>query len=123
MKIGVCPKHLIIIKNMSIETGLIFVRTEGIVLDITQSVARIVVNGKDLPFTSVQTSAWNHGPVNDLIVSTNQRVNELYQFMWSQVPVTISVYFLQGADLMRFARIAGINERVTGEYIYHFIWG
>ena len=60
-------------------------------MDITQSVSRIVVNGKDL-FTSVQTSAWNHGPVNDLIVTTNQRVNELYQFMWSQVPVTISVY-------------------------------
>ncbi|WP_404448468.1 hypothetical protein [Bacillus sp. RC252] len=92
-------------------------------MDITQSVVRIVVNGKDLPFASVQTSAWNHGPVNDLIVSTNQRVNELYQFMWSQVPVTISVYFLQGVDLMRFGRIAGINERVTGEYIYHFIWG
>ncbi|HDR8181099.1 TPA: hypothetical protein QC116_000432 [Bacillus thuringiensis] len=108
---------------MSIETGLNSVMVEGIVMDITQSVVRIVVNGKDLPFTSVQTSAWNHGPVNDLIVSTNQRVNELYQFMWSQVPVTISVYFLQGADLMRFARITGINERVTGEYIYHFIWG
>ncbi|EEK75660.1 hypothetical protein bcere0009_54960 [Bacillus cereus R309803] len=43
--------------------------------------------------------------------------------MWSQVPVTISVYFLQGADLMRFVRVAGINELVTGEYIYHFIWG
>lgn len=53
MKIGVCLKHLIINKNMSIETGLIFVRKEGIVVDITQSVARIVVNGKDLPFTSV----------------------------------------------------------------------
>lgn len=117
MKIGVCLKHLLLIKNMSIETGLNSVMVEGIVVDITQSVVRIVVNGKDLPFTSVQTSAWNHGPVNDLIVSTNQRVNELYQFMWSQVPVTISVYFLQGADLMRFARIAGINERVTGEYI------
>ncbi|MGG5762517.1 hypothetical protein [Bacillus proteolyticus] len=122
MKIGVYLKHLIIIKNMSIETGLIFVM-EGIGVDITQSVVRIVVNGKDLPFTSVQTSAWNHGPVNDLIVSTNQRVNELYQFMWSQVPVTLTVYFLQGADLMRFVRVAGINERVTGEYIYHFIWG
>ena len=60
--------------------------------------------------------------VNDLIVTTNQRVNELYQFMWSQVPVTISVYFLQGADLLRFVRVAGINERVTGEYVYHFIW-
>ncbi|PDY74417.1 hypothetical protein COA08_12625 [Bacillus cereus] len=97
--------------------------TEGIDVDITQSMARIVVNGKDLPFTSVRTSVWNNGPVNDLIVSTNQRVNEFYQFMWSQLPVTLTMYFLQGADLMRFARIAGINERVTGEYIYHFIWG
>nr|WP_305143188.1 hypothetical protein [Bacillus sp. LS15-K4] len=96
---------------------------EGIIIDITQSVARIVVNGKNLSFTSVQTSAWNNGPVNDLIVTTNQRVNELYQFMWSQVPVMMSVYFLQGADLMRFVRVAGIDERVTGEYIYHFIWG
>ncbi|PFE42516.1 hypothetical protein CN317_24170 [Bacillus cereus] len=96
---------------------------EGIVVDITQSVARIAVNGKGLPFTSVQTSSWNHGPVNDLIVSTNQRVNELYQLMWSQVPVTLQMYFLQGMDLMRFARIAGINEHVTGQYIYHFIWG
>ncbi|MEW4214780.1 hypothetical protein Q0N59_12025 [Bacillus thuringiensis] len=91
-------------------------------MDITQSVARIVVNGKDLSFTSFQTSAWNHGPVNDLIVTTNQRVNELYQFMWSQVPVTMSVYFLQGADLLRFVRVAGIDERVNGEYVYHFIW-
>nr|WP_264448984.1 hypothetical protein [Bacillus cereus] len=97
--------------------------TEGIDVDITQSMARIVINGKDLPFTSVRTSVWNNGPVNDLIVSTNQRVNEFYQFMWSQLPVTLTMYFLQGADLMRFARIAGINERVTGEYIYHFIWG
>ncbi|EAO53155.1 hypothetical protein RBTH_09285 [Bacillus thuringiensis serovar israelensis ATCC 35646] len=56
------------------------------------------------------------------MVTTNQRVNELYQFMWSQVPVTISVYFLQGADLLRFVRVAGIDERVTGEYVYHFIW-
>ncbi|KAA0784569.1 hypothetical protein [Bacillus sp. BPN334] len=107
---------------MSIEIGRIFVMKEGIIVDITQSVARIAVNGKDLPFTSVQTSAWNHGPVNDLIVSTNQRVNEFYQFMWSQVPVTLQMYFLQGMDLMRFARIAGINESITGEYIYHFIW-
>lgn len=95
---------------------------EGSIVDITQSVARIVVNGKDLSFTSFQTSAWNHGPVNDLIVTTNQRVNELYQFMWSQVPVTMSVYFLQGADLLRFVRVAGIDERVNGEYVYHFIW-
>lgn len=95
---------------------------EGIIVDITQSVARIVVNGKDLSFTSVQTSAWNHGPVNDLIITTNQRVNELFQFMWSQVPVTMSIYFLQGADLLRFVRVAGIAERVTGEYVYHFIW-
>ncbi|WP_370456768.1 hypothetical protein [Bacillus sp. SH5-2] len=112
-----------IYNNMNKEIGPIFVMVEGIIVDITQSVVRIVVNGKDLPFTSVQTSAWNHGPVNDLIVSTNQRVNELYQSMWSQVPVTISVYFLQGADVMRFVRVAGINELVTGEYTYHFIWG
>ncbi|MCR6790285.1 MULTISPECIES: hypothetical protein [Bacillus cereus group] len=95
---------------------------EEIDVDITHTIARIVVNGKDLEFTSVQTPVWNHGLVNDLIVSTNQRVNELYQLMWSQVPVTLQMYFLQGMDLMRFARIAGINERVTGEYIYHFIW-
>ncbi|KLA27587.1 hypothetical protein B4077_2224 [Bacillus cereus] len=43
--------------------------------------------------------------------------------MWSQVPVMLAMYFLQGADLMRFARINGINQRVTGEYIYHFTWG
>ncbi|KKZ92722.1 hypothetical protein B4147_1958 [Bacillus wiedmannii] len=92
-------------------------------MDITQSMARIVVNGKDLPFNSVRTSVWNQGPVNDLIVSTNQRIEEFYQFMWSQVPVTLTMYFLQGADLMRFARIIGINQSVTGEYIYHFSWG
>lgn len=62
-------------------------------------------------------------PVNDLIVSTNERVEEFYQFMWSQVPVMLAMYFLQGADLMRFARIAGINQGVMGEYIYHFSWG
>ncbi len=45
--------------------------------------ARIVVNGKDLPFRSVSTSVWNQGPVNDLIVSTNQRVEDFYQFMWN----------------------------------------
>jgi len=66
---------------------------------------------------------WNQGPVNDLIVSTNQRVEDFYQFMWSQVPVTLTMYFLQGADVMRFARIIGINQSVTGEYIYHFSWG
>ncbi|MGG1152438.1 hypothetical protein [Bacillus wiedmannii] len=104
-------------------TGPIFVMMEGIDVDITQSMARIVVNGKDLPFNSVRTSVWNQGPVNDLIVSTNQRVEEFYQFMWSQVPVTLAIYFLQGADLMRFARIIGINQSVTGEYIYHFSWG
>ena len=43
--------------------------------------------------------------------------------MWSQVPVMLAMYFLQGADLMRFARITGINQSVTGEYIYHFSWG
>ncbi|MDR4344556.1 hypothetical protein FOR87_14620, partial [Bacillus anthracis] len=59
----------------------------------------------------------------DLIVSTNERVEEFYQFMWSQVPVMLAMYFLQGADLMRFARIAGINQGVMGEYIYHFSWG
>lgn len=95
---------------------------EGIVVDITQSMARIVVNGKDLPFNSVRTSVWNQGPVNDLIVSTNQRIEKFYQFMWSQVPVTLAMYFLQGADLMRFARIIGINQSVMGEYIYHFSW-
>lgn len=46
--------------------------------DITQSMARIVVNGKDLLFRSVSTSVWNQGPVNDLIVSTNQRVEEFF---------------------------------------------
>lgn len=112
-----------IYNNMNEEIGPIFIMLEGIIMDITQSVARIVVNGKDLSFTSVQTSAWNNGPLNDLIVTTNERVNELYRFMWSQVPVMMSVYFLQGADLMRLVRVAGIDERVTGEYIYHFIWG
>ncbi|MEG7843066.1 hypothetical protein [Bacillus mobilis] len=112
-----------IYNNRSKYTGLIFVMMEGIDVDITQSMARIVVNGKDLPFNSVRTSVWNQGPVNDLIVSTNQRVEEFYQFMWSQVPVTLAMYFLQGADLMRFARIIGINQSVTGEYIYHFSWG
>ncbi|EMY4799194.1 hypothetical protein [Bacillus pacificus] len=112
-----------IYKERSKYTGPIFVMMEGIDVDITQSMARIVVNGKDLPFNSVRTSAWNQGPVNDLIVLTNQRVEEFYQFMWSQVPITLAMYFLQGADLMRFARITGINQSVTGEYIYHFSWG
>lgn len=108
---------------MTVETGPIFITMEGIGVDITQSMARIVVNGKDIPFTSVRTSIWNQGPVNDLIVSKNRRVEEFYQFMWSQVPVTLTMYFLQGADLMRFARIVGIDQSVTGEYIYHFFWG
>ncbi|ACO26952.1 TPA: hypothetical protein ACGXMA_000600 [Bacillus cereus] len=110
-------------KERSKYAGPIFVMMEGIGVDITQSMARIVVNGKDLPFISVRTSVWNQGPVNDLIVSTNERVEEFYQFMWSQVPVMLAMYFLQGADLMRFARIAGINQGVMGEYIYHFSWG
>ncbi|OUA88669.1 hypothetical protein BK706_17140 [Bacillus thuringiensis serovar leesis] len=63
-------------------------------MDIIQSLTRIAVSGKDLPFTSVQTSAWNHGPINDLSVSTKQRVNELYQFMWSQVPIILQMYFI-----------------------------
>ena len=95
---------------------------EGIDVDITQSMARIVVNGINLPFTSVRTTAWINGPANDLIVTTRQRVNELYRFMWSQVPVTLTMYFIQGADIVRFARVAGADERITGEYIYHFIW-
>ncbi|MCU5685705.1 hypothetical protein [Bacillus wiedmannii] len=95
---------------------------EGIDVDITKSIARIVVNGVDLPFTSVRTTAWVNGPANDLIVTTRQRVNELYRFMWSRVPVMLTMYFIQGADIMRFARVAGIDESITGEYIYHFIW-
>ena len=95
---------------------------EGIDVDITHIMARIVVNGKDLPFTSVRTSAWINGTANDLIVTTKQRVNEFYRFMWSRVPVMLTMYFLQGADVVRFARVAGVDESVTGEYIYHFIW-
>ena len=87
-------------------------------VDITKSMARIVVNEKDLPFTSLRTTAWDIGPVNDLIVSTRQRVNEFHQLMWSQVPVMLTMYFIQGADLMRFATIIGIDERIRGEYIY-----
>ncbi|MED3099799.1 hypothetical protein K7H03_15555 [Bacillus thuringiensis] len=63
-----------------------------------------------------------NGPANDLIVTTRQRVNELYRFMWSRVPVMLTMYFVQGADIMRFARVAGVDESITGEYIYHFIW-
>ncbi|MGH1297863.1 hypothetical protein [Bacillus pretiosus] len=95
---------------------------EGIDVDITHIMVRIVVNGKNLPFTSVRISAWINGPTNDLIVTTKQRVNEIYRFMWSRVPVMLTMYFLKGADVMRFARIAGVDESVTGEYIYHFIW-
>lgn len=86
-------------------------------MDITKSIARIVVNGVDLPLTSVRTTAWINGPANDLIVTTRQRVNELYRFMWSRVPVMLTMYFIQGADIMRFARVAGIDESITGEYI------
>ncbi|MCC2385986.1 hypothetical protein NST86_30110 [Bacillus sp. FSL L8-0199] len=95
---------------------------EGIDVDITQSIARIVVNGIDLPFTSVRTTAWINGPANDLIVTTRQRVNELYRVMWSRVPVMLKMYFIQGADIVRFARVAGVDKSITGEYIYHFIW-
>jgi len=95
---------------------------EGIDVDITQSIARIVVNGIDLPFTSVRTTAWINGPANDLIVTTRQRVNELYRVMWSRVPVMLTMYFIHGADIVRFARVAGVDESITGEYIYHFIW-
>ncbi|HDR4482998.1 TPA: hypothetical protein QCQ09_004667 [Bacillus cereus] len=94
----------------------------GIDVDITQSMARIVVNGIDLPFTSVRTTAWINGPENDLIVTTRQRVNELYRVMWSRVPVMLTMYFIHGADIVRFARVAGVDESITGEYIYHFIW-
>ena len=95
---------------------------EGIDVDITQSMARIVVNGINLPFTSVRTTAWINGPANDLIVTTRQRVNELNRVMWSRVPVMLTMYFIQGADMVRFARVAGVDESITGEYIYHFIW-
>ncbi|HFJ9319531.1 hypothetical protein COI92_28750 [Bacillus anthracis] len=95
---------------------------EGINMDITHAMARVVVNGKDLPFTSVSTTAWINGPANDLIVTTKQRVDELYRFMWSRVPVMLTMYFVQGADVMRFARVAGVDESIMGEYIYHFIW-
>ena len=95
---------------------------EGIDVDITKSMARIVVNGINLPFTSVRTTAWINGPANDLIVTTRQRVNELYRVMWSRVPVMLTMYFIHGADIVRFARVAGVDESITGEYIYHFIW-
>ncbi|ABS22599.1 hypothetical protein ACRS6Y_18720 [Bacillus cytotoxicus] len=95
----------------------------GLNVDITQSMARIVVNGKDLPFTSVRTSRWHIGPVDDLIVSTKQRVEAFYQFMWSRVPMMIVMYFLQGAEYVRFTQIIGINESITGEYTYYFSWG
>ncbi len=53
---------------------------EGIDVDITLSMARIVVNEINLPFTSVRTSIWVNGPANDLIVTTKKRVNEFYRF-------------------------------------------
>ncbi|QCY64579.1 hypothetical protein FHE73_13355 [Bacillus thuringiensis] len=84
--------------------------------------ARVVVNGIDLPFISVRTTVWINGPANDLIVTTRKRVNEFYHFMWSRVPVMLTMYFVQGADIVRFARVAGVDESITGEYIYHFIW-
>lgn len=96
---------------------------EVIDVDITQSMARIAVNGKDISFTSVGTSLWNHRPVNNLVILTKQRVAEFYQFMWSQVTVTLQMYFLDGMDLMRFARVTGINESIMGEHIYYFFWG
>lgn len=108
---------------MSMETGPVFVMMEGIDVDITQSMARIVVNGIDIPFTSVRTSRWHIGPADDLIVSTKQRIEEFYQLMRSQVPVMIVMHFLQGAEYMRFAQIIRINESVTGEYTYYFSWG
>ena len=49
-------------------------------------------------------------------------MNELYRVMWSRVPVMLKMYFIQGADIVRFARVAGVDESITGEYIYHFIW-
>ncbi|MDR4369748.1 hypothetical protein FO514_34360, partial [Bacillus cereus] len=91
---------------------------EGIDVDITQSIARIVVNGIDLPFTSVRTTAWINGPANDLMVTTRQRVNELYRVMWSRVPVMLTMYFIHEADIVRIARVAGVDESITGEYIY-----
>ncbi|MGX5373595.1 hypothetical protein C1N66_00260 [Bacillus cereus] len=94
----------------------------GIDVDITQSIARIVVNGKDLPFTSVRTSRWSIGPTEDLTVLTKRRVGEFYQFMWSQAPRMLVMHFIQGADYMRFAKIVGIDESIEGEYIYHFFW-
>lgn len=90
-------------------------------MDITHTIARIVVNGKDLPFTSVRTTAWINGPANDSIVTTKQRIDELYRFMWSRVPVMLTMYFLEGADVMRFARVAGVDESVTGEYISFYL--
>ncbi|MGA5716773.1 hypothetical protein ACPCH0_28430 [Bacillus bombysepticus] len=110
-------------KSKGIEKPLISIMVEEIHLEITQNTARIVINGKDIVFTAVNTSVWNHGPVKDLIVHTKQRVDEFYQNMWSQVPVTLEMYFLQGVDLMRLAKITGINESETGEHIYHFLWG
>lgn len=108
---------------MSIEIYLILVMLGVIDLDITKSMARIVVNEKDLPFISVRTTAWDIGPVNDLIVSTRRRMNGFHQLMWWKVPVMLTMHFIQGADLMRFATIIEIDERIAGEYIYHFSWG
>ncbi len=86
-------------------------------MDITQSMARIVVNGINLPFTSV----WINGPANDLIVTIKKRVNELYRFLWSRVPVMLTMYFIQGVDMVRFARVAGVDESITGEYISFYL--
>ncbi len=35
----------------------------------------------------------------------------------------IVMYFLQGAEYVRFTQIIGINESITGEYTYYFSWG
>ena len=90
-------------------------------MDITQSMARIVVNGIDLPFTSVRTTVIN-GPANDLIVMTRQRVNEPLSFYVVTGASHANDVFYLGADIMRFARVAGVDESITEEYIYHFIW-
>ncbi|WP_337678460.1 MULTISPECIES: hypothetical protein [Bacillus cereus group] len=92
-------------------------------MDITKTIARMTIDGKEISFISVGTSAWDNGPVNDLIVSTKERIREYYTLLWSQQTVAIVIHFLRGAVQVKFAKVIGITDDPTGEYIYHFYWG
>lgn len=92
-------------------------------MDITKSIAEIVVDNEELAFIKIRTMAWDNGPTFDLIVRTHEKVKKFYNLLWSQKKVSIVIHFSRGAIKVKLTQVIGVKNDITGQYEYHFFWG